>query len=138
MYERDALQRLTELKSVARPVRQATTVSAPSSVDSTTEINTATQVDETSQKPAEPQVDEKAIEQAVRQMNVYTQNLQRALQFRVDKDSGQTVVRVLDAKTDEVIRQIPTEEVLVIASRMRAEAAVSNESTPGMLLRENV
>lgn len=138
MYERDALQRLSELKSVARPVRQAAVTSAVPSVESANEPSAATAVEEAVQKAPEQPVDDKAIEQAVRQMNVYTQNLQRALQFRIDKDSGQTVVRVLDAKTDEVIRQIPSEEILAIASRMRAEAAVSTESTPGMLLRENV
>ena len=37
------------------------------------------------------------------------------LQFSLDKDSGKTVVKVMDTDTNEVIRQIPSEEVLAIS-----------------------
>lgn len=139
MYDRDALQRVSEVKSVstaARPANFGTSpVAAAESQSGSAEVSAS---QEAARKSSDQPVDPAALEQAVRQMNSYTQNLQRALQFRVDKDSGQTVVRVLDAKTDQVIRQIPTEEVLFIANKMRAAASVSTESTPGMLLQENV
>ncbi len=34
------------------------------------------------------------------------------LEFSVDKDTGVTIIKVLDVETGEVIRQIPPEEVL--------------------------
>lgn len=34
------------------------------------------------------------------------------LQFSVDQDSGRTIIKVTDPSTDELIRQIPAEEVL--------------------------
>jgi len=37
-----------------------------------------------------------------------------------------------------VIRQIPNEEVLLIAKRMRAAATAREASTPGMLIQESV
>lgn len=37
------------------------------------------------------------------------------LQFSVDKDSGKTIVRVVDKGTGDLIRQIPSEDVLEIA-----------------------
>ncbi len=52
---------------------------------------------------------------AVSRLNEYVQNIQRKLEFSVDEESGKDVVRVLDKQTDEVIRQIPSEEVLAIA-----------------------
>lgn len=55
------------------------------------------------------------IGRAVSQINDYVQNVQRSLQFSIDETSGRNVVRVIDKTTDEVIRQIPIEEVLVIA-----------------------
>lgn len=55
------------------------------------------------------------LEVAVAQINEYVQNNQRTLEFSVDEESGRDVVRVLDRQTDEVIRQIPSEEVLAIA-----------------------
>ena len=38
-----------------------------------------------------------------------------ALDFSIDKESGKTVVRVTDAETGDMIRQIPSEELLAIA-----------------------
>lgn len=40
------------------------------------------------------------------------------LEFSVDGDTGKTVVRVVDASTQELIRQIPSEEMLSIARHM--------------------
>lgn len=37
------------------------------------------------------------------------------LRFETDKDTGQTVVQVVDAQTNQVIRQIPSDEMLAIA-----------------------
>ena len=41
------------------------------------------------------------------------------LQFSTDKKSGAMVVKVMDSKTHDVIRQIPAEEVLKIAERVK-------------------
>lgn len=56
--------------------------------------------------------------QAVNDINGHIQNLQRDLQFSIDDDSGQTVIKVIDSESKEVIRQIPPEEVLAMADRM--------------------
>lgn len=40
------------------------------------------------------------------------------LEFSVDGDTGKTVVRVVDTSTQELIRQIPSEEMLSIARHM--------------------
>ena len=37
------------------------------------------------------------------------------LLFSIDDDTGRTIVKVVDAQTDEVIRQMPSEEVLAIS-----------------------
>ena len=58
------------------------------------------------------------VEQAVNQINQYVQTLSRDLHFTVDEDSGRTVVKVLDTETKEVIRQIPSEELLQIARHL--------------------
>lgn len=41
-----------------------------------------------------------------------------ALKFAVDGDTGTVVVKVVDTETDQVIRQIPSEEMLAIARNM--------------------
>jgi len=37
------------------------------------------------------------------------------LQFSIDEDTGKTIIKVMDVHTEEVIRQIPTEEAVKIA-----------------------
>ncbi len=64
---------------------------------------------------------------AVQQMNTYVQNIQRDLQFSIDEESGRNVVKVIDSKSKEVIRQIPSEEVLALA-RQWAEQQADDES----------
>ena len=44
--------------------------------------------------------------------------LSSSLEFTVDQDSGQTIVRVVDIETKDVIRQIPNEEALAIAKSL--------------------
>lgn len=59
--------------------------------------------------------------QAVSQLNSYVQNVQRDLQFEVDSDSGQTIVRVVDQETQEVVRQIPDEVALRLAEKLQQD-----------------
>ena len=41
-----------------------------------------------------------------------------AISFSVDKDTGNTIIRILDRETEKVIREIPPEEMLRLASRL--------------------
>lgn len=76
------------------------------------------------------QVSAQELGQAVDSINAHIQNLQRSLQFSVDEELGRTIVKVLDSETEEVIRQIPTEEVLAIAHTIKE---MSSESQAGGL-----
>lgn len=56
-----------------------------------------------------------ALEHALSDINGYVQTLHRELKFSRDKNSGQTVVQVVNQETNEVIRQFPSEYVLKLA-----------------------
>ena len=56
-----------------------------------------------------------ALADAVDQLNSKIQNLNRNLEFSINQDSGGVLVKVVDANTREVIRQIPSEEAVVLA-----------------------
>lgn len=73
---------------------------------------------------AVPPVDAKMLEKAVKDLSQGVQNLQRSLQFSIDESSGRTVIKVVDKDTQEVIRQIPEEQVLELAARMDKVAGV--------------
>lgn len=67
---------------------------------------------------AERQAVEADVKAAVAQMNEYIQSTQRDLHFSYDSNSGETVVKVLDRSTQEVIRQIPDEIFLRLAEQL--------------------
>lgn len=71
------------------------------------------------------------ISQAVAQMNEYIQSEQRDLQFSVDDASGQTIVRVTDRESGELIRQIPNEVFLTLAEQARKNEAIHLISANG-------
>ena len=83
-------------------------VNAPAAQSST--VQTANAVQQAATPPSMEQV-----KQAVEEINKSMQALSRGLVFSVDQDSQRTVVRVVDQKTEEVIRQIPTEEAIAIS-----------------------
>jgi len=76
-------------------------------------------------KPQKPQkVDETRIERIAEAMDNYVKSVQRDLNIRVDHDTDKVIVKVLSRDTGEVIREIPPEELLRLASRMEEMAGV--------------
>ena len=57
-------------------------------------------------------------------LNELVQELHRELRFSVDRESGDTVIKVIDQETDEVVRQIPSEEVVQMRKRLQEAAGV--------------
>ena len=74
---------------------------------------------------AEREID---VSQAAQRVEKFVQTMSSDLQFSIDASSGDTVVRVIDRATKEVIRQIPSEEMLVIARAL--------ERMQGLLIRQ--
>ncbi|MFP4647717.1 MAG: flagellar protein FlaG [Halorhodospira sp.] len=63
--------------------------------------------------------DPEALAQAVERMEQFMQRVGRDLSFRLDDNTGKTVVTVYVRGTEDVVRQIPPEEMLALAERMR-------------------
>ena len=62
----------------------------------------------------EPPVSAADVERAVQHLSELMSENQRSLRFQVDELSGRTVITVLDAETNEVVRQIPPPELLAV------------------------
>ena len=75
------------------------------------------------------------LEEAVSNISDYVQNLERSLSFTVDEVSGKTVITVSDPENDEVLRQIPSEELLQVA---RHYAELEASEGKGVLIEEQV
>ncbi len=63
-------------------------------------------------KDARLQPDDQELSQALRGLNEKLLAWSTNLRFEVDDDTSRVVVQVVDAATGEVVRQIPSEEVL--------------------------
>ncbi|KXB30459.1 hypothetical protein AT959_14095 [Dechloromonas denitrificans] len=48
-------------------------------------------------------------------MNDFVGTINNSLKFSVDDETGKTIVKVMDVDTKEVIKQIPSEEMIAIA-----------------------
>ena len=66
--------------------------------------------------------DQKPLDDVVSELNNLVRELHRELQFSVDNKSGDTIVKVIDRETDEVVRQIPSEEVVRLRQRLQEAA----------------
>ncbi|MBI3562472.1 MAG: flagellar protein FlaG [Gammaproteobacteria bacterium] len=75
-----------------------------------------------------------AFEKVVSELQTYVQHSRRNLDFHVDDQTGEVVVKVIDVTNDEVIRQIPSEEMLALAKRIKEFMNDQDVQTKGMLL----
>lgn len=64
---------------------------------------------------------ESEVMRAVEMLANHARNLGRELQFEIDSDSGKTLIKVIDPETEEVVRQIPSEEAVARARSLDAD-----------------
>lgn len=64
------------------------------------------------------------VDEAVRRLAELVSQTQRNLRFRVDEASGRTIITVLDAETNEVVRQIPSPELLAVVRHLERAGAL--------------
>lgn len=55
---------------------------------------------------------------AVEKIQEFVSSTASDIKFSIDEDSGETVVKVVDRETQEVIRQIPSQEMLDLAQAL--------------------
>jgi flagellar protein FlaG len=106
------------LQAMPRSATEANRSSQPpaSAATSTPAAETDRKEQKTPAATAQPSAEE--LEQAVNKANSFLQSVQRGLQFRVDKDTNTTVVKVVDSESGEVVRQIPPERTLEMLKEM--------------------
>ena len=74
----------------------------------------------------------KEIAKAAKDVSGYIQNISRELNFSVDEELDRTVITVIDEMTGDVVRQIPSEEILELAKNL---AHIRDKSTKGLLFQ---
>jgi flagellar protein FlaG len=79
------------------------------------EEQSKTSISEASKTPA---MTPKQLEKVAQQLQDFMGEMNRSLEFLVDKDSGRDVIKVLDKSTGDLVKQYPSEEVLGIISKL--------------------
>lgn len=70
--------------------------------------------DNISNQPLTP----KQLEKVAQQLQDFVGDLNRNIEFSVDKDSGRDVIKVIDKNTGDLLKQYPSEEVLTLVSKL--------------------
>ncbi|HDU8489860.1 flagellar protein FlaG [Aeromonas hydrophila] len=89
-------------------------------------------------KQGVPQAD---IENEVQKLQEFSKLQGWTVNFSVEKDLDQVVIKVVDAETKSMIRQIPSEELLAISKRikdLRESDATGGGSRAGLLLDNEI
>ncbi|WP_404398604.1 flagellar protein FlaG [Idiomarina loihiensis] len=85
-----------------------------------------TQTSEFSEKTVSDMVED--LQSVVDGLNVNDSMRQHNLEFKVNEELERTIVKVVDSDSGEVIRQIPSEELVAIAERIEQQAQDSDDS----------
>ncbi len=64
-------------------------------------------------------VESAELEVAVAEVSEFVQSTRRNLDFSFNEEANRSIVRVTDTDTGELIRQIPSEEVLALSEKIR-------------------
>ncbi len=113
-----------EILSTVRPIRPAPAHSSGRFVESQSTDSSASRTQNLPQdgkvvphrSSKSQKTDNAELQLAVNQINEFVQSVQRDLLFSMDDDSGRTVIKVMDRSTGELVRQIPSEEVLALVT----------------------
>lgn len=82
------------------------------------DVNVISEALQQAQAPSPQQVDAEKLKAAVASANEFLKPVASNLEFSIDQDSGRTIVKVVDLTTQEILRQIPTPEMLAISKAL--------------------
>ena len=66
---------------------------------------------------------DQSLVQVVDKLNSLIQEVRRELHFSIDEGTGRTVIKVIDAQTEEVVRQIPSDQILTMMQQLQDNAS---------------
>lgn len=82
-------------------------------------------------KPTSPN-----IEQVIKSIYGYVQNIKTELNFSVEEDLNRSIVTVIDKETGKIIRQIPSKELVELAKHFNDTQEIGNSQPPKGILFE--
>lgn len=112
--------------SAALPPNKAETVPSGKELPSSASLTAVNSRDRSvgaaisEQHKADAKQTAKQTAKVVDDLNKVAVSLQRDLNFKVDEDTGKSIITVTDSLTQKVIRQIPSEEIVELAKNLQS------------------
>ena len=106
---------------------------APVETEAATQSAAVETTDRQVQEVERPSVSE--VVQAAQDLSEYLSSAARSLQINVDGELESPIVTVLDTETEEVVRQIPSEELVALA-RFAAQQTTDANVVSGVLINK--
>jgi len=103
----DSASNVSLAKSIDNNIKQGENVSLQDAVDKS--------VDKADDK--KPLTAEQ-LEKVAQQLQDFVGEMNRGLEFSVDKDSGRDVIKVIDKASGDLVKQYPSEEVLTLVAKL--------------------
>ena len=85
--------------------------------------------------PQVPEFKKLDVDKAIEELQAFVDGLGRKLSFARDESVNRSVITVRDTTTNQVVRQIPSEEVIAISRQIRDEMM---EMRAGLLMDKSV
>ena len=104
-------------------------VAAPETKAAPVELDRVAETKQFAEQQATPPTACRKLQSAVDSINKAMKQSNSNIEFSIDKDTKQTVIKVVESRTGEVIRQFPSEEILAISRAI-------GSSKHGLLLKQ--
>ena len=85
--------------------------------------------------PPVPEFEKVDVDKAISDLQEFVDSLGRSLSFRRDDSIDRSIITVRDTQTNQVVRQIPSEEIVAISRQIKQDMA---DMRAGLLMDENV
>jgi len=109
---------LTDEKGALGNTKASELVVSDKQQDVSINTSASNQAKEAEQEPLTAQ----QLDKVAQQLQDFVGDMNRGLQFSVDKNSGRDVIKVVDKESGDLIKQYPSEEVLSLVAKL-SEAA---------------
>jgi len=90
-----------------------------SSVNTTKQAGSRTSEQKSEDTGNQAQLTRKDVEDMVEALEDFANTVQTRLNFSIDDDTEDVVVKIMDKETDEVIKQFPAKEILELREKMQ-------------------
>lgn len=70
------------------------------------------------------EIAQEVLDKTVDDLNSFAQSMKREIKFSIDKASGKTIIKVIDSESQQLIRQIPREEVMGVMKSLKEHSQI--------------